>query len=67
MLTETVRSSPAAVTRSDGDCLRAAELSEAHALAGLVSKVANALICADIPHVTGYCQMNPGQVICSSR
>lgn len=67
MLTETVRAASAAVVREDGVCAKAAELSEAHALAGLVTKIANALICKDVPRVTGFVQTYHGQVICSSR
>ncbi|CAG4960180.1 unnamed protein product [Parnassius apollo] len=67
MLTETLRATSSAVSRHDGDCPKAAELSEAHAVAGLVTKVANALLCKDVPRVTGFVQMNPGQIVCSSR
>ncbi|XP_068617885.1 malate dehydrogenase-like [Battus philenor] len=63
MLTETVRNTPVSIIRCHDSCVKAAELSEAHAIAGLVAKIANALLCKDIPHVTGFCQMNPGQVL----
>ncbi|KAJ0174541.1 hypothetical protein K1T71_009649 [Dendrolimus kikuchii] len=44
MMTDAVRAAPVAVARSDGACMRAADLSEAHALAGLVLNVAHALL-----------------------
>ncbi|CAH2043975.1 unnamed protein product, partial [Iphiclides podalirius] len=67
MLTETVRAAAAAMARGDGVCVKAAELSEAHAIAGLVMKISNALLCKDIPRVTGFVQTNQSQVVCSSR
>ncbi|KAG6451422.1 hypothetical protein O3G_MSEX007118 [Manduca sexta] len=67
MMTDTVRCAPSAVTRTDGACLRAADLSEAHALAGLVTKVAHALLCHDIPRVSGFVETDAGQVISPAR
>ncbi|XP_028174105.1 malate dehydrogenase, mitochondrial-like [Ostrinia furnacalis] len=67
MMTEAVRSAPTAVARSDGVCNRAADLSEAHALAGLVTKVAWALLCKDVPRVTGFVETDAGQVISPAR
>ncbi|XP_045500662.1 malate dehydrogenase, mitochondrial-like isoform X1 [Colias croceus] len=63
MMTETVRDAPAAVARCDGECLKASELSEAHALAGLVTKVAWALLSKDVPRVTGFVETDARQVI----
>ncbi|CAH0725593.1 unnamed protein product, partial [Brenthis ino] len=67
MMTQAVRSAPLAVSRYDGNCARAAELSEAHALTRLVTKVAWALLCKDVPRVTGFVETDGGQVISPSR
>ncbi|XP_072944637.1 malate dehydrogenase-like isoform X2 [Epargyreus clarus] len=67
LMTETVRNAPMSVSRSDGNCVRAAELSEAHALAGLVTKVAWALVCKDVPRVTGFVETDASQVISPAR
>lgn len=67
LMTDAVRAAPVAVARSDGPCMRAADLSEAHALAGLVTKVAHALLCHDIPRVTGFVETDAGQVISPAR
>ncbi|KAL0871351.1 hypothetical protein ABMA27_005092 [Loxostege sticticalis] len=67
MMTEAVRTAPAAVSRCDGVCNRAADLSEAHALAGLVTKVAWALLCKDVPRVTGFVETDASQVISPAR
>lgn len=67
MMTDAVRSAPRAVARSDGACIKAADLSEAHALSGLVTKVAHALLCHDIPKVTGFIETDASQVISPAR
>ncbi|XP_021189723.1 uncharacterized protein LOC110375795 isoform X1 [Helicoverpa armigera] len=67
MMTDAVRNAPAAVARSDGPCLRVGDLSEAHALAGLVTTVAHALLCHDIPRVTGFVETDLGQVISPAK
>lgn len=67
-MTEAVRNAPQAVARLDEDsCARSAELSEAHAVAGLVTKVAHALLCNDVPRVTGFVETDPRQVISPAR
>ncbi|XP_004931719.1 malate dehydrogenase, mitochondrial isoform X1 [Bombyx mori] len=67
MMTDAVRGAQTAVTRTDGACVRAADLSEAHALSGLVTKVAHALLCHDIPRVTGFVETDASQVISPAR
>lgn len=67
MLTDAVRAAPIAVAKSDGACMRAADLSEAHALAGLVLNVAHALLCHDTSMVTGFVETDPRQVISPAR
>lgn len=67
MMTDAVRTAPVAVTRNDGPCTRAGDLSEAHALAGLVTNVAHALLCHDIPRVTGFVETDLGQVISPAK
>ncbi|XP_039756544.1 malate dehydrogenase, mitochondrial-like [Pararge aegeria] len=67
MLTQTIRSAASAVARADGNCIRAAELSEAHAVAGLVTKVAWALLCKDVPRVSGFVETDPAQVVSPAR
>ncbi|XP_022822650.1 malate dehydrogenase, mitochondrial-like isoform X3 [Spodoptera litura] len=67
MMTEAVRNAPVGVSRCDGPCQRAGDLSEAHALAGLVTSVAHALLCHDIPRVTGFVETDLGQVISPAR
>ncbi|XP_026746319.1 malate dehydrogenase, mitochondrial-like isoform X2 [Trichoplusia ni] len=67
MMTDAVRNAPVAVARNDGPCMRAGDLSEAHALAGLVTSVAHALLCKDIPKVTGFVETDCGQVISPAR
>lgn len=67
-MTDAVRAAPAAVSRTDdGVCLKQADLSEAHALAKLVVKVAHALLCQDIPRVTGFVETDPGHVVSPAR
>lgn len=63
MMTCTVRTAPVALSRMEAACRRAAELSEAHALAGLVKKVAHALLCQAIQRVTGFVETDAGQII----
>ncbi|CAK1555729.1 unnamed protein product [Leptosia nina] len=67
MMTKTVREAPAAIARSDGDCIKAAELSEAHALANLVTKVAWALLGKDVPRVSGFIETDARQIISPAR
>ncbi|CAH0694705.1 unnamed protein product [Spodoptera exigua] len=67
MMTEAVRNAPLAVSRCDGPCLRVGDLGEAHALAGLVTSVAHALLCQDIPRVTGFVETDLGQIISPAR
>lgn len=67
MMTEAVRNAPSAVSRCDGPCQRVGDLSEAHALAGLVTAVAHALLCHDIPRVTGFVETDLRQVISPAR
>ncbi|CAF4810562.1 unnamed protein product [Pieris macdunnoughi] len=67
MMTKTVREAPSAIARSDGECKKAAELSEAHALANLVTKVAWALLCKDVPRVSGFVETDARQVISPAR
>lgn len=67
MMTEAVRTAPLAVSRSESSCMRAADLSEAHALAKLVNKVSHALLCRDVPRVTGFVETDAGQVISPAR
>lgn len=67
MMTDAVRNAPVAVARNDGPCMRAGDLSEAHALAGLVTSVAHALLCKDIPKVTGFVETDCGQVISPAK
>ncbi|XP_023946493.2 malate dehydrogenase, mitochondrial-like [Bicyclus anynana] len=67
MLTRTIRSAASAVARADGTCIRTAELSEAHAVAGLVAKVAWALLCKDVPRVSGFVETDPAQVVSPAR
>ncbi|XP_048479224.1 uncharacterized protein LOC105387887 isoform X3 [Plutella xylostella] len=65
MLTDAVRAS-SRPTNPDC-CARAADLSEAHAVAGLVLKVAHALLCNDVSKVTGFVEADPSQVISPCR
>ncbi|XP_026756353.2 malate dehydrogenase, mitochondrial-like [Galleria mellonella] len=67
MMTNAVRAAQFAMTRCDGCCIKAANLSESHALAGLVKKVAYALLCQDVPRVTGFVETDPNQVISPAR
>uniref|UniRef100_A0A2A4JWN5 Malate dehydrogenase, mitochondrial n=1 Tax=Heliothis virescens TaxID=7102 RepID=A0A2A4JWN5_HELVI len=67
MMTDAVRNAPVAVARSEGPCTRVGDLSEAHALAGLVTTVAHALLCHDIPRVTGFVETDLGQVISPAK
>ncbi|KAJ8715177.1 hypothetical protein PYW08_005158 [Mythimna loreyi] len=67
MMTEAVRNAPQAVARNDGPCTRVGDLSEAHALAGLVTAVAHAILCNDIPRVTGFVETDLGHVISPAR
>lgn len=67
LLTDAVRVAPIAVARSGGCCMRAAELSEAHAIAGLVTKVAHALLCDDVPRISGFVETDASQVISPAR
>lgn len=67
MMTKTVRDAPKAIARSDGECIKAAELSEAHALANLVTKVAWALLCKDVPRVSGFVETDARQIISPAR
>ncbi|XP_059048665.1 malate dehydrogenase, mitochondrial-like isoform X3 [Achroia grisella] len=67
MMTNAVREAQLAVTRCDGSCIKAADLSEAHALAGLVKKVAYALMCQDLSRVTGFVETDASQVISPAR
>ncbi|CAG9112157.1 unnamed protein product [Plutella xylostella] len=65
MLTDAVRASS---RPTNPDCsARAADLSEAHAVAGLVLKVAHALLCNDVSKVTGFVEADPSQVISPCR
>ncbi|XP_046969630.1 malate dehydrogenase, mitochondrial-like isoform X2 [Vanessa cardui] len=67
LMTQTVRCAPITVGRCDGQCNKSAELSEAHALAGLVTKVAWALLCKDVPRVSGFVEIDPTEVISPTR
>ncbi|XP_075980168.1 malate dehydrogenase, mitochondrial-like [Anticarsia gemmatalis] len=68
LMTDVIRTAPRAVARIDEDaCARVADLSEAHAMAGLVTKVAHALICNDIPRVTGFVEAIPSDVLSPAR
>ncbi|KAI5638433.1 lactate/malate dehydrogenase, NAD binding domain-containing protein [Phthorimaea operculella] len=69
MLTETVRTAPINVAQCgcDGCSAKTADLSEAHALAGLVKTVAHALTCQDTPKITGFVETDPSQVISPAR
>lgn len=67
MMTAAVRNAPQAVSRTDGPCTRVGDLSEAHALAGLVTAVANAILCLDIPRVTGFVETDLGHVLAPAR
>ncbi|XP_064073612.1 malate dehydrogenase, mitochondrial-like isoform X1 [Vanessa tameamea] len=67
LMTQTVRCAPITVGRCDGQCNKSAELSEAHALAGLVTKVAWALLCKDVPRVSGFVEIDATQVISPTR
>ncbi|CAH2093086.1 unnamed protein product [Euphydryas editha] len=67
LMTQTVRRAPITVGRCDGQCIKSAELSEAHALAGLVTKVAWALLCKDIPRVSGFVEIDASEVISPAR
>ncbi|CAG9564564.1 unnamed protein product [Danaus chrysippus] len=67
MMTNTVRCASEAVAKSDCNCVRSAELSEAHALAGLVTKVAWALLCRDVPQLSGFVETDPCQIISPAR
>ncbi|KAJ8712437.1 hypothetical protein PYW07_005279 [Mythimna separata] len=67
MMMEAVRNAPQAVSRCDGPCTRVGDLSEAHALAGLVTAVAHALLCNDIPRVSGFVETDLGHVISPAR
>jgi hypothetical protein len=64
---QAIRSAPVAVSRCVGACSKAADLSEAHALAGVVTKVAHALLCKDVPRITGFVETDVGQVISPAR
>ncbi|XP_053610560.1 malate dehydrogenase, mitochondrial-like isoform X1 [Plodia interpunctella] len=63
MMTTTLRTASSAIARTEGRCILGGDLSEAHALAGLVSKVAYALLCQDLPKVTGFVETDSSQVI----
>lgn len=67
LMTQTVRCAPITVGRCDGQCIKSAELSEAHALAGLVTKVAWALLCKDVPRVSGFVEIDANEVISPAR
>ncbi|KAL4711500.1 hypothetical protein ACJJTC_000516 [Scirpophaga incertulas] len=67
MMTAAVRNAPVAVARNVGPCSKAADLSEAHALAGLVNKVSHALLCKDVPRVRGFVETDATQVISPAR
>ncbi|CAH0400969.1 unnamed protein product [Chilo suppressalis] len=67
LMTHTVRTAPMTVSRCSGMCSKAADLSEAHAIAGLVTKVAYALLCKDVPRVTGFVETDPSHVISPAR
>lgn len=67
LMTDAVRNAPCAVKRVEGNCSRAADLSEAHALANLVTSVAHALLCNDVPIVSGFVEADPSQVISPAR
>ncbi|XP_053610561.1 malate dehydrogenase, mitochondrial-like isoform X2 [Plodia interpunctella] len=67
MMTTTLRTASSAIARTEGRCILGGDLSEAHALAGLVSKVAYALLCQDLPKVTGFVETDSSQVISPVR
>ncbi|CAB3230781.1 unnamed protein product [Arctia plantaginis] len=67
LMTDAVRCAPTAVKRVEGNCSRAADLSEAHALANLVTSVAHGLLCHDVPIVSGFVESDPSQVISPAR
>ncbi|XP_050677050.1 uncharacterized protein LOC126973772 isoform X3 [Leptidea sinapis] len=63
MMTQTIRDTAEALSKSSGRCQEAANSSEAHALAGLVTKIAWALLCKDVPRVTGFVETDARQII----
>ncbi|CAG9788819.1 unnamed protein product [Diatraea saccharalis] len=67
LMTHSVRTAQMATSRCSGVCAKAADLSEAHAVAGLVTKVAHALLCKDVPRVTGFVETDPSHVISPAR
>lgn len=56
---------PVAVSKAEGP--RAADLSEAHALARLVTNVSQGLLCYDLPRISGFVETDAGQVISPAR
>lgn len=62
LMTETVRYAPKAVAYS-----KSADLSEAHAHAGMVKSIAYGLLCEDIPRVTGFVESDASQVISPAK
>ncbi|XP_063537018.1 malate dehydrogenase, mitochondrial-like isoform X1 [Cydia strobilella] len=62
-MTNCVRSADEDILRCEGHCARSSDLSEAHALTRLVSQVAQALLCLDIPRVTGFVETNSVQLV----
>lgn len=61
-MTETVRYAPKAVAYN-----RSADLSEAHAHAGMVKAIAYALLCQDIPRVTGFVESDSSQIVSPAK
>ncbi|XP_063626101.1 malate dehydrogenase, mitochondrial-like isoform X2 [Cydia splendana] len=66
-MTQCVRSADEAILRYEGHCARSSDLSEAHALTRLVSQVAQALLCVDIPRVTGFVETNSVQQVSPAK
>lgn len=62
LMTETVRYAPKAVAYS-----KSPDLSEAHAHAGMVKAIAYALLCQDIPKVSGFVESDSSQVISPAK
>ncbi|XP_026321360.1 malate dehydrogenase, mitochondrial-like [Hyposmocoma kahamanoa] len=62
LMTETVRYASKAVAFS-----KSADLSEAHAHAGLVKAIAYALLCQDVPRVTGFVESDSSQIISPAK
>ncbi|XP_063537019.1 malate dehydrogenase, mitochondrial-like isoform X2 [Cydia strobilella] len=66
-MTNCVRSADEDILRCEGHCARSSDLSEAHALTRLVSQVAQALLCLDIPRVTGFVETNSVQLVSPAK